>query len=222
MYLSKLHPTRLEHNSMALSRTDVSDGLVNALHDFEALVRSLSSTDLDAPSRCDDWTVGDVARHVIGSMADVVAGRLDGLGTPEVTAREVAERQGRSAGELADECAEAAKASAGLLGIFDDAAWSAPAGGGFDGTLGQGVEALWYDTWLHADDIRSALGRPTEIGNGMTVALSHVEDELKKLDWAGNIPAVDDPAAFAFVLAATGRGDATSLGANAPINLYAA
>jgi hypothetical protein len=44
-------------------------------------------------------------------MADVVAGRLEGLGTPEVTAREVAERRGRSATELADECGEVRKAA---------------------------------------------------------------------------------------------------------------
>ena len=59
-------------------------------------------------------------------MADVAAGRLDGLGTPEVTAREVDERAGRSPGELADECAEVRKAAAGLLPMFDDDAWAAP------------------------------------------------------------------------------------------------
>jgi uncharacterized protein (TIGR03083 family) len=206
---------------MALSRTDISDGLIDELNAFETLVRSLSPSELDTPSRCTGWTVGDVARHVIGTMADVTAGRLDGLGSPEVTAREVDERAGHGAGTLADECAEVTKASAGLLSVFDDAAWNTRSPGSYDGTLGQGVEALWYDTWLHADDIRSAIGRPSEIGTGMHVALSHVDVELAKLGWAGTVPAADDPTAFAFVLAATGRGDASSLGANAPINLYA-
>ena len=77
---------------MTLSRIDISDGLVDELHNFEQLVRSLSPTELDTPSRCAGWTVGDVARHAIGGLADVTAGRLDGLGSPEVTAREVAER----------------------------------------------------------------------------------------------------------------------------------
>src|SRR5437899_1057897 len=89
--------------SMALSREVITDGLVSQMEAFEDLVRSLSEAEWDKPSRCDGWTVGDVARHTVGSMADVVAGRLDGLGTPEVTAREVAERQGRSPAELADE-----------------------------------------------------------------------------------------------------------------------
>lgn len=207
---------------MALSRTDISDGLVDELQAFEQLVRSLTPAELDSPSRCAGWTVGDVARHVIGSMADVTAGRLDGLGTPEVTAREVAERAGHGAAELADECAAVATASAGLLAIFDDTAWAGEAGGGYDGTLGQGVEALWYDTWLHGDDIRDSIGRPPETGNGIRAALSHVEFELRKRDWSGPVPALGDPDALGFILAATGRVPAASFGAQAPIDIYAA
>ena len=206
---------------MALSRTDISDGLVDELHRFEQLVRSLNPAELDMPSRCAGWTAGDVARHVIGSMADVTAGRLDGLGSPEATAREVAERAGHSAAELADECAAVTKASADLLSIFDDAAWGGKAGGGYDGTLGQGVEALWYDTWLHGDDIRHAIGRSCEYGDGMRAALSHVEFELRKREWAGPVP-LDDPNAFAFILAATGRVPAAPFGAQAPLDIYAA
>ena len=201
----------------------ISDGLVNELRRFEALVRSLSPTELDLPSRCAGWTVGDVARHAIGSMADVTAGRLDDLGSPEATAREVAERAGRGAAELADECAEVAMAGAALLQLFDDTSWNAASPGGYDGTLGQGVEALWYDTWLHGDDIRQAIGRPSEVGDGKALdcALAHVGDALRKRDWSGDMPAADDPTAFAFVLAATGRGGAESFGANAPIDIYA-
>jgi hypothetical protein len=138
-----------------------------------------------------------------------------------VTAREVAERANRTAAELADECAVVATAATGLLQIFDDAGWSAQARAGIDGTIGEGVEALWYDTWLHADDIRSALGRPSELGNAVGCALDHIEVALRKLDWTGNVPSPDDPNAFAFVLAATGRGVAASLGPNAPIDIYA-
>ncbi len=206
---------------MALSRTDISDGLVAELRNFEQLVRSLSPTELDTPSRCAGWTAGDVARHAIGSMADVAAGRLDGLGSPEVTAREVAERADHSAAQLADECAAVATAAAGLLSIFDDAAWEGPAGGGYDGTLGRGVEALWYDTWLHGNDIRDAIGRPSVGGDGMLAALSHVEFELRKRDCSVEVPALDDPVALAFILAATGRTDGAQFGANAPVDLYA-
>jgi len=207
---------------MTLPRTDTSEGLVHELQSFEQLLRSLSPSELDVPSRCDGWTVGDVARHVVGQMADVMAGRLDGLGSAEVTAREVAERADHSAAQLADECAEVTKGSAGLLSIFDDAAWNGPAGGGFEGTLGDGVEALWFDAWMHGNDIRSALDRPADVGNGMRAALSHVGFELSKRGWTGDVPAAADPGALPFVLAATGRGDATTMGAKAPIDIYAA
>jgi uncharacterized protein (TIGR03083 family) len=190
---------------MALPRNEVSEGLLSEMEAFEELVRPLTAEEWETPSRCEGWTVGDVARHAIGSMADVVAGRLDGLGTPEVTLREVEERAGRAPEQLADECAEVAKGAAGMLPMFDDAAWAAPAPGGYDGTLGDGVEALWYDFWLHADDIRVSLGRPSVIGRGLRGGCSHVAFEARKLGWQGEVPG-DEDAAFAFVLAATGRG----------------
>jgi uncharacterized protein (TIGR03083 family) len=190
---------------MALPREEVSEGLLSEMEAFEALIRPLTAEEWETPSRCEGWTVGDIARHAIGSMADVVAGRLDGLGTPEVTQREVDERAGRTPTQLADECAEVTKGAAGLLPMFDDAAWAAPAPGGYDGTLGDGVEALWYDFWLHGDDIRAALGQPSVFGTGLRGGCSHVAFEARKLGWGGEVPS-DEDAAFAFVLAATGRG----------------
>jgi uncharacterized protein (TIGR03083 family) len=205
---------------MALARTVVSEGLLDELDRFEPLVRTLSTAQWNTPSRCDGWTVGDLARHVVGSMTDVTSGRLEGLGSPEVTQREVDERAGRSPAELADECAEARKAAAGMLPLFDDAAWAAPGPGGFDGTLGDGVEALWYDTWLHAQDIRAALGDPPEMSAGLRAAVSHVGWDLGRHNWHGKIPTGDD-AAYGFILVATGRADGASLGAAAPPNIYA-
>jgi uncharacterized protein (TIGR03083 family) len=205
---------------MALDRTDVSTGLVTELRRFEALIRPLSVAEWDKPSRCEGWTVGDVARHVVGSMADVTSGRLDGLGTPEVTEREVAERAGRSAAELADECAAVTTAAEAMLPAFDDAAWAAPAPGGYDGTLGDGVEALWYDTWLHADDIRAAIGEPTDVNDSLRGVLSHVAFELEKRGWKGEVPdARAGDAAVEFVLVATGRAPAS--GPGAPVDIYA-
>jgi uncharacterized protein (TIGR03083 family) len=190
---------------MALDRDVVTDGLLEELERFEELVRSIGPEEWEQPSRCDGWTVGDVARHVVGSMADVAAGRLDGLGTPEVTDREVAERAGRSPAEVADECAEVRKAAAGMLPLFDDAAWAAPAPGGYEGTLGDGVEALWYDTWLHGEDVRAGIGRPAAAtGNGLAGGVSHVAFELRKRGWDGAVPTGADEQ-VAWVLSATGR-----------------
>lgn len=206
---------------MALPRTQVSDGLVEELGRFEELIRGIDDETWDRASRCAGWTVGDVARHVVGSMADVAAGRLDGLGTPAVTEREVAERAGRSAAELADECAEVTKAAAGLLPLFDDDAWAAQAPGGYEGTLGDGVEALWYDTWMHADDIRAVVGEATQFGSGWPGVVSHVGFELAKRGWSGDVVDSQDAAGLAFVMAATGRSDGADLSGERPINIYA-
>lgn len=185
---------------MALDRTVVSEGIVDELERFEELVRSLDVDEWERPSRCAGWTVGDVARHVIGTMADIVAGRFDGLGT----AREVAERQGRSPVELADECVEVRKGAAGLMPLFDEEAWNGPSPGGFEGTLGDGVEALWSDAWIHADDIRAATGRATR-RDGVAGAVSHVAFELGKRGWSGNVPEPTDDGVVDWVLSATGR-----------------
>ena len=186
---------------MALDRQVVSNGLLEELDRFEELVRTIDPDEWERPSTCEGWTVGDVARHVVGTMAFVTSGELDRLGSHE----EVIERAGRSPAELADECAAVRKAAADMVPLFDDAAWAADAPApSFEGSLGDGVEALWYDAWLHADDIRQSLGRPREIGPGLAGGVSHVVFELHKRGWQGE-PPTGEQAQMDFVLSATGR-----------------
>jgi uncharacterized protein (TIGR03083 family) len=191
---------------MVLSREIVSKNWLDELDRFGALIGGLNDEQWEQPTRCEGWVVRDVAAHVVGTIADIVAGQLDGLGTPEVTQREVDERKDMTPKQLADECAEVRSAAAGLLPAFDDAAWAAPAPGSYDGSLGEAIEALWYDAYVHADDIRAALDMATEIGPGLEAATSHVELFLGRLGWSGEIPA-DDADAHEFVLAATGRAE---------------
>ena len=230
---------------MALPRIEVTTGLLDELEGFRALIAPLSAAEWAAPTRCTGWTVGDVAAHVIGGMADVAAFRLEGLGTPEVTARQVGERRGRPPAELADELAAAIKGASDLIGAFNDEAWALPAPGGFDFTLGEGVEALWHDAWLHGDDIRAALGRPSDRGAGMVASVSHIADVLSREGWGPAVLALDGLAEFpvgpaghgssgsgsgsgsrftgdplTFVLAATGRGDLAALGLDERANIY--
>jgi uncharacterized protein (TIGR03083 family) len=194
----------------------VMDGLVTSMTDFEGLLRSLDDADWAKGTRCDGWTVGDVARHCVGSMASAVSGQTDGLGTPEVTQQEVDSRAGRSAAEVADECADVTKAATALFPAFDDAAWASPAPGGYEGTFGDGVEALWSDFWLHADDIRTAVGREPVAGVGLAGAVSHVQFELGKRGWSGTVPDTAE-AQIPWLLAATGRAPAI----DGLINIYA-
>ena len=206
---------------MTLSRQDVTTGFPAELESFRLFILSLDDDQWSAASRCDGWTVADVAGHVVGTMADVANGQLEGLGTPEMTEREVAERRGRSRAELADELAGVTKIAQDMLASFDDNVWLAPSPGGYDGNLGQGVEALFYDTWLHADDMRAPLGLPSQRGGeGLRAAVHHVAFEAAKLgygpatlalDGVEEVPVGDGSGpritgdAFDFVLVATGR-----------------
>jgi uncharacterized protein (TIGR03083 family) len=221
---------------MALPRDQVTRGLIAELESFEGLIRSVDDEGWAAPSRCAGWSVGDVAAHLIGGMTDVVNLRLEGLGTPEVTEREVVERRGLSPAQLADELAADIKLATDLLAAFDDTAWAGPAPGGFDFTLGEGIEALWADAYVHADDIRTAIGRPSQPGGeGLLASVSHVADTLTRQGWGPATLALTGLPEFpvgdgsgrrvtgeplAFVLAATGRADPAPLGLDESVNIY--
>ena len=175
---------------MSLPRTVTQSEFGAELGRFEALIRSVDATDWDRPSRCAGWSAGDVAKHVVGQFADVVAGRFDGLGSDEATQREVDERAGRGPAEVADELAELVPSLTALLDAFDDAMWAGPSPNG-TGTLGEGVEALWSDMVLHADDVRCAVGRDVPADLDPTPAVSHIADVLTQRGWRPATIALD-------------------------------
>lgn len=220
---------------MTLTRDVVVPGMLAEYRSFGELVRELSDAEWDSPSRCAGWRVADVAAHVVGQLTDVVNLRLEGLGTPEVTKRQVEERRGRTTGELADELEASADLAGALASSFDDAAWEAPAPPGPRGTLGFGLEALWFDTFLHADDMRSAVGLATRPGAGIRPSLSHIAQELTDQGWgpadlafegfevfpiAGGGSRTITGDAFGFVLVSTGRSDPASMDLDGSVNIY--
>ena len=219
---------------MTLPRDQIEKGFVEELSAFTALVRSLDADQLDAPTRCEGWTVRDVAAHVAGTLADITAGRFEGLGTPEVTQREVDEREGRSASQLAEELDEVNAASQGLFAAFDDDAWEAEAPAGVARTVGWGVESLWYDAFVHGDDIRHALGQPSVPSDAIRAAVSHITAVLTDQGYPASTVALDGIEPFdvsgggqtisgdalAFVLAGTGRGDPAAIGLDETVNIY--
>jgi uncharacterized protein (TIGR03083 family) len=219
---------------MALSRQEVSAGIAEEHKLFAELLRSLDSNQWSRPTRCAGWAVRDVAAHVAGTMADIVAGDLEGQGSESVTARQVEQRRGRTQEDLANELETASDAAADLLAAFDEAAWAGPAPGGYPGSLGDAVEALWYDAYLHADDIRAAVGLPSERGAGLRAAVSHVATVLERRGWGPATLAFDgmepftvagagkhiEGDALAFVLAATGRADPSTVGLGPDVNVY--
>jgi 1,4-dihydroxy-2-naphthoyl-CoA hydrolase len=196
---------------MGLPPADVMSGILDELESFEALVRDLDDSQLATPSRCDGWAVRDVVAHVIGSLAEVAAGRAEGLGAADLNERLIRERGERTGSQLADELATIRAQAAALLGSLDLAAWLSPAPGRHRGTLVDGVETLWHDAFIHGDDIRAALGLPSIEGPGLGAALSHVTRELHLRGW---------PQALAFVMVATGRADPASLTLDRSVDIY--
>ncbi|HVV35584.1 MAG TPA: maleylpyruvate isomerase family mycothiol-dependent enzyme [Acidimicrobiales bacterium] len=216
------------------SREELLDAFEQGLARFSALVRPLTAGQLTTPSRCDGWTVGDVAGHFVGSIVEIAAGQVEGQGTPEVTQRQAEERRGRSGAQLADELDGVRAAAPALVAAFPPDAWDAPLPN-FDGTLAEGVEALVFDGAVHADDIDDALGlghhpSPAEL----LAALSHVAFHLEAQGWGpatlalDGVPEIDvkgggeritgNPGLF--VLAATGRGNPADFGCDATLNIY--
>jgi uncharacterized protein (TIGR03083 family) len=217
-----------------LDRAETSAGFLAELDHFGELIGSLDDAALDTPTRCAGWTVRDVAGHMVGQITDVVEGRLDGLGSPEVTERQAKERAGRSGKDLAAELAEGRARGADMLALFDDAAWNGPVASDFTGTLGDGILALYYDAYLHADDIRAALGMPSARGEGLSASVHHVADALEDKPWGPATLALDgtevidirgggekitgDP--LDFVLVGTGRANPSTMGLDESVNIY--
>jgi uncharacterized protein (TIGR03083 family) len=219
---------------VSLPREEVIAGLQEEYQRFEELVRSLSPEELQRPSRCEGWTAGDVAAHVIGSLADITTGRFDRF-NPEGTQELVDERKGRSPAELGDELQQAVKVGNDIMAAINDEAWAGPAPGDLGIPMSEGVEALWYDTYIHNNDIRAAVGRESVRGPGLRASVSHLADLLTGQQWGPATLALDgleefpvsggggqrvtgDP--FDFVMVGTGRKDPSVLGLDETVNVY--
>ena len=111
-----------------------------------ALVESLTPEQLDARvPATPDWSLHQLAAHLAGEASDAVTGRMDGAPSPAWTARHVAEREGRTAGELAAEMRETEAAVIVAM-------------------AGNERPALIWDRSVHLADLYEALGlgRPAE------------------------------------------------------------
>jgi uncharacterized protein (TIGR03083 family) len=220
---------------MTLDRAALLVGIPAEIRAFGELVGSLSEDDLGTPSRCAGWSVADVIGHVIGTIVDVTQGHLEGLGTAAVNQRQAQDRAGRTARELTYELAGAGPVLGELLKSLPAQAWEAPAPSNPDYPLRFAVEAIWYDAYLHVDDIRDALGLPSARGDGLRCAVHHVAGYLDHRHWGaatlalsgierieiggGGAEITGDQ--LGFVLAATGRRDPSAIGLDPTMNVYA-
>jgi uncharacterized protein (TIGR03083 family) len=221
---------------MTLARSIVVPGMVAEYGAFADLLAGLSPEQWERPSRCEGWRVADVAAHVVGQLSDVSALRLDGLGTPEVTERQVEERRGRTSDELADELRATIKTATDLVEAFDEDAFNAEGPQGNGQTLGFGLESLWFDTYLHADDILAAVGRTTTDTAGLAPSVSHIAQVLTQQGWGPATLSLNGLGEFAvsggddarriegdpmqFILVATGRAASDPFGLGPTVNIY--
>ena len=223
---------------MTLGRTEVTSGMIAEYERFAELVRSLNDGDWETTTRCEGWRVADVAAHVSGILADVVTFQLDDIGTPEAVVRQVKERHDFTPAQLADELDNNRKLGIDIANSFTDEAWDGPSPAPNIANLGFGVEGLWYDTYVHTEDILAAVGRPavrtpeslrasvshlaqllTDQGYpAATLALDGVDGEYPVSGGSADNRITGDP--LTFVLAATGRTDPAPLGLDERINVY--
>jgi hypothetical protein len=101
-------------------------------------------------------------------------------------------------------------------------------------TLGQGLESLWFDTFLHADDIRQAAGRSPELGDGLLPSVSHISQMLTDQGWRPVMLRLDGIPMFpvsgggqaisgdpmTFILISTGRAEPSLMGLDESVNIY--
>ncbi|HEX6237196.1 MAG TPA: maleylpyruvate isomerase family mycothiol-dependent enzyme [Acidimicrobiales bacterium] len=213
------------------SRDDTVNGWLGEWSAFGGLLRSLSPEEWRAPTRCEGWEVRDVASHVVVLAADVATGQPT-RATPD---EQAAQWRDRSAAELADELGNAIATLRPVAAAIDDEAWEGPSPAP-PLTMRQAVEALWFGYYVHGDDIRAAVGRPTERGPGLRMAILHVAEVLASRGWGPAVLALDgmadvpvgsggdlrvqgDP--HLFLMVATGRADPAELGLDETVNIFA-
>jgi uncharacterized protein (TIGR03083 family) len=222
-------PEVVAASSNVLARTDVARGALDEYEAFAALIEPLDATDWDAPTRCDGFLVRDVAGHVVGLAEDVAKGVPGSRNAEE----EAASVRGDSPARVAARLRAALDTIRPLLDALDDGAWNGPSGVP-DLTFGRGVLTLWYDAFVHADDIRAALGTASERGAGLAASVEYLAGELTTKGWGpatlalDGVPRYDVGAggrevtgdALQFLLVATGRADPATMGLESGVSIY--
>jgi uncharacterized protein (TIGR03083 family) len=212
-----------------LSRTHIANGALAEYDAFADLVEGLTDKQWNAAARCDGWQVRDVAGHVVGLAEDTAAGVPGSRNADEEAASLRHETPVGAAARLR----AAVMSVRALLDAIDDDAWAGPSGVP-DLTLGDGVLTLWYDTYVHADDIRDAIGDASERGAGLDAAICYLAQQLTTRGWGPATLALHETGryeigdggpeitgdALQFMLVATGRADASTMGLDPGVNIY--
>ncbi|MEB3069887.1 maleylpyruvate isomerase family mycothiol-dependent enzyme [[Mycobacterium] vasticus] len=210
-------------------RADTIARLLDEYRSFADLLSSLQPAAWNRATRCSRWQICDVAGHVVGQAVDTVNGAI-GTRTPD---EQAAALRHLPSSALARDLSDAAGKMAVIADTIDDSGWERSSAL-TQFTIGQGMHALLADTFIHADDIRAALGHPPVAGPALYAGIDFVLGVLSR-DKAAvadpdvapllhlppeSIAAVTGSDPHEFLLAATGRRDPASLGLPPCINIF--
>ncbi len=119
--------------------------------DLVPLLRSREDADFALPvAACPGWTVRDVLAHCSSALTRAVENRFEeGVFSPEANDRDIAERADWSNARVVDELERGMTEAGPVIGR---------AGGALDG--------LALGEWVHAGDVRAALGEPGAYAGG--------------------------------------------------------
>lgn len=144
---------------------------------------------------CPDWNVRQTYAHMAGLCVEVVQGLVTPPASDDVTARQVADRAGRSIEEITTEWTEGTPALLALMGAQARLRYSLPA----------------LDAWHHENDVRDALGEDAQTEDSDQLA-AFVLGGLAR-GWAAERPSVH--------VVATDTGQEWHLGERADLTLRA-
>lgn len=149
-------------------------------------LKGLPKASWDKGSLCEGWTVRDVVSHLVGNAADLAAQNVEGVGTPEYNQRQVDERAGKSIEELFTEWDEQGPAYEAGIAALPKEVWEAdyPPWG----TVGEALERMLEDIWVHSQDIRLALGDEIAPGPGIGAVVHISAFELPVRSKEKNVP----------------------------------
>ena len=146
-------------------RRPAAEILLVAVEELGRILSVASARDQSLTTACAPWTVRDVLAHCSGSMLRVIEDRTHGF-TPDENEIDVQERRPWPFDRVRDEL----QTTAGPTAAHIEAR-----GGSLDG-LGIGV-------WVHAGDIREALGvADAYAGPGIDLALGLLEERSRRLE----------------------------------------
>lgn len=200
---------------------------------MERAIRRLPPDAEAWPTRCEGWTVRDVVAHLAGTFTDIRTWRIARLGTPETNRRQIVERRDADVEQLLDELAAgvewATRRAVAFAGLSDEH-------GRQVSLLRRLLLVLWFDLYVHTDDILDAGGTepdPMVASAGLWASIDHIRNVLAGRNVeiaslpderlvevrAGDVGVRLD--ARRFVLAATGRAGAAAAGLERHIAIYA-